>query len=66
MIVFVAGFVLGVVAAVFNAPAGLVIGLLVIFAFAITHFVYLIIGAVKAGRREMYRLPIWVCWRMVK
>lgn len=66
LIVFVAGIVLGVVAAIFSAPAGLAVGILVIFVFAITHFVYLIIGAVKAGRREMYRLPTWVCWPLVK
>jgi uncharacterized protein len=66
MIVFVAGLVLGVIAAILGAPVGLVIGLLVILVFAIAHFVFLIIGAVKAGRREMYRLPTWICWRMVR
>jgi uncharacterized Tic20 family protein len=64
--VAVGGITVLFVSAAANAPAGLIIAFPVLFIFAIVHFVYLIIAAVKAGRREMYRLPAWICWRMVK
>jgi uncharacterized Tic20 family protein len=64
--VAVGGIAVLFVSAAANAPAGLIIAFPVLFIFAIVHFVYLIIAAVKAGRREMYRLPAWICWRMIK
>ena len=66
MIAFFAAFTLGLVSAAFGAPEGLLIVIPLALIFGITHFVYLIVGAVKAGRREMYRLPTWICWRMLK
>jgi uncharacterized protein len=66
LVVAVGSVIVLFVSAAANAPAGLIIAFPVLFIFAIVHFVYLIIAAVKAGRREMYRLPAWVCWRMVR
>jgi uncharacterized Tic20 family protein len=66
MIVVFAGIILGVASAALRAPAGLLVMIPLILVFGIAHFVYLIVGAVKAGRREMYRIPTLVCWRMIK
>jgi uncharacterized Tic20 family protein len=64
--VFIGSFALVLISVAAKAPVGLIVAFPVMIIFAIVHFVYLIIGAVKAGRREMYRLPAWVCWRMIK
>jgi uncharacterized protein len=66
IIAFFAAFTVGMVSLAFRTPVGLIIMIPLILILAIAHFVYLIIGAVKAGRREMYRLPAWICWRMFK
>lgn len=63
---FIGGFALTILGIVAKAPAVLIISIPAIVIFAIAHFVFLIIAAVKAGRAEMYRLPAWICWRMVK
>jgi len=66
MIAFVVAFTLGLVSVAFRAPEGLLIMIPLVLIFGLTHFVYLIVAAVRAGRREMYRLPMWICWRMFK
>ena len=66
MIAFFAAFTLGLASVAFRTPEGLFVLIPLVLIFAIMHFVYLIVGAVKAGRREMYRLPAWICWRMVR
>ncbi|GAB2846324.1 hypothetical protein GCM10027176_57470 [Actinoallomurus bryophytorum] len=64
--VFLGGIALAVVTVVAGAPAALIVVIPAMIIFGIVHFVYLIIGAVRAGRLEMYRLPAWICWRMIK
>ena len=64
--VFVCGTALGIITVAARVPAGLAIVIPAVLIFLVAHFVYLIIGAVKAGRREMYRIPAWLCWRMIK
>ncbi|GAA4640181.1 hypothetical protein GCM10023196_104670 [Actinoallomurus vinaceus] len=49
-----------------KAPVVAILAIVLMFVFAVVQFIYLIIAAVKAGRREMYRLPTWLCWRMVR
>jgi uncharacterized Tic20 family protein len=61
-----AGVILAVISAVAHAPAVAIILFLAIFVFAIVHLVYLVIGAVRAGRREMYRIPAWLAWPMFR
>jgi uncharacterized protein len=62
LIVFFGGIALGIVTLGF----GLIITIPVIIALAITHFVYMIIASVRVGRRELYRIPTWLCWPMVR
>jgi uncharacterized Tic20 family protein len=64
LIAVIGAFVLGAIGAFF-APLTLVVVIPVGLAFVVAHFVYLIVGAVKAGRREMGRLPTWICWPIV-
>jgi uncharacterized Tic20 family protein len=66
IIAFIAGFALILISVAAKAPVGLIIAIPLLLIVAVAHLVYLIIGAVKAGKREMYRLPAWICWRMVK
>jgi uncharacterized Tic20 family protein len=66
LLVFLAAIGIGVVSYLAGQPIILVPAFLLIFVFAILHFIFLIVGAVKAGRREMYRLPAFVCWPMVR
>jgi len=39
---------------------------LAIFALEITDIVYLIKAAVMANRGELYRVPRWLCFRMIR
>ncbi|MDN3353475.1 DUF4870 domain-containing protein [Actinomadura sp. DC4] len=66
LIIFVGVLAAGIAVAVASAPVALVFAILVIFAYGITNAVYLIVAAVKAGRRETYRLPAWISWNMIK
>jgi uncharacterized Tic20 family protein len=65
-IIFLGAIGIGIVAYIADAPIILLPAFLLIFVFAILHFIFLIIGAVKAGHREMYRLPAFICWPMVR
>ena len=49
-----------------RAPVVGVAAILLLFVLGMTQLVYLIIVVVKTGRREMYRMPAWLCWRMVR
>lgn len=60
------GFALTLITVVAHTPVGLAIVIPVVVTFVVAHFVYLVIGAVKAGRREMYRIPAWLCWRIIR
>lgn len=64
--VFIGSLALVILGIAAKAPVLLIVVFPAMIIFAIVHFVYLIIGAVKAGRREMYRLPAWICWRMIR
>lgn len=45
---------------------GLILTLPVLLALGITHLVYLILAAVRAGRGEAFAIPAWLCWPMVR
>jgi uncharacterized protein len=62
LIVFVGGIVLGLVTLGF----GLIIAIPVIFALGITHVVYMIVAAIRVGRHELYPIPAWLCWPIVR
>lgn len=32
----------------------------------ISPYVYLILGTIRSNRGERYRLPTWLCWRMIR
>ncbi|WP_329257109.1 DUF4870 domain-containing protein [Actinoallomurus sp. NBC_01490] len=64
--VFFGAFAIAIVGGAARMPAVAIVAILLMFAFAIVHLVYLIVGAVKAGRREMYPIPTWLCWRMIR
>ena len=66
IIAFIAAFALIIISVAAKAPVGMIIAIPLLLIVAVAHLVYLIIAAVKAGKREMYRLPAWICWRMVK
>jgi len=66
LIVFFGAIVIAIAGGAARMPAVAIVAILLMFVFAIVHLVFLIIGAVKAGRYEMYRIPTWLCWRMVR
>jgi uncharacterized Tic20 family protein len=66
IIFVICGVAVAIAGAAAKAPAVTVITMLLVVVFAIVHFVYLIVAGVKAGRREMYRLPMWICWRIIR
>jgi uncharacterized Tic20 family protein len=65
LIVFFGAIVIAITGGAARMPAVSIVAILIMIVFAIVHLVYLIVGAVKAGRREMYRIPTWLCWRML-
>ncbi len=66
LIVFVGGVLIAVTAAVSGVgPAVLLLAVPLVVAAAVTHTVFLIIGAVRAGRRELYKAPTLVCWPII-
>jgi uncharacterized protein len=60
----------GVLIAFFSLPGHValvpILAILLVFVLAAVHVIYLIIGALKIKRGEMYRLPVWLCWRIVR
>jgi uncharacterized Tic20 family protein len=62
LIVTVSGIVLGLVTLGF----GLIVTIPLIIAMGITHAVYMIIAAVRVGRHELYQIPTWLCWPIVR
>jgi uncharacterized Tic20 family protein len=64
--VFFGAIAIAIIGGAARMPAVAIVAILLMFAFAIVHLVYLIVGAVKAGRREMYPIPTWLCWRMIR
>jgi uncharacterized protein len=66
LIFLVAAVAAAVACALAHALVGVVLAFLAIFVFAVVHTVFLVIGAVRAGRREAYRMPAWICWPMVR
>jgi uncharacterized protein len=61
-IVIFVGFVLGIVTLGF----GFIITLPVMMVYGIAGLVYLIIAATKANQGEMYRIPKWLVWPIIK
>jgi hypothetical protein len=61
-IVFIGSIILGVA----TLGIGLILAVPVLLAFGIAHLVFLIIAAVRAGRHELYQIPRWLCWPMVR
>lgn len=49
-----------------SAVVAIGIGLLAVLAVAIAQIVYLILAIIHASRYEWYRIPTWICWRMVR
>lgn len=52
-----------------RTPVGIAVAvaaILAIVVFSVTGVVYLVVATVRAGRREMYRMPAWICWRLVR
>lgn len=66
LIVFFGAIAVAIAGGAARMPAVAIVAILLMFAFAVVHLVFLIIGAVKTGRYEMYRIPTWLCWRMVR
>lgn len=61
-IVVIGGIILGLVTLGF----GFIITFPAMLVYGITGFVYLIIATVKANQGEMYVIPKWLAWPMVK
>lgn len=61
-IVFVGGLVLSVV----TSGLGLILAIPVVIALVVAQAAYLVVAAVQVGRREPFRIPAWLCWRMVR
>jgi uncharacterized Tic20 family protein len=62
LIVVVAGILISVV----TLGLGLIVAIPAFVVFGITHLIYVILAAVRAGRGEPYRIPAWLCWRMIR
>jgi uncharacterized Tic20 family protein len=52
--------------AIVSHGIGILLILPVFLVLAVLHLVYLILGAVKAGQGELYRVPAFICFRMVR
>ncbi|GAB3984369.1 hypothetical protein GCM10029978_093870 [Actinoallomurus acanthiterrae] len=66
MIVLIGGAVIAFVSLPGHPALVLALVVLLVFVLAAVHLIYVIIGAIKAKRQEMYRLPVWLCWRMIR
>jgi uncharacterized Tic20 family protein len=49
-----------------ESPAGLIVLMPVVLFHVVAQYVFLILGAIRSGRGETYRIPTWTCWRMVR
>jgi uncharacterized Tic20 family protein len=47
-------------------PAWLVIFAPVFLVHLVAQYVFLILGSIRSGRGELYRMPTWTCWRMIR
>lgn len=54
-----------VLAIALEEPAILIILAPLVLFEVISQYVYLILGAIRSARGEWYRLPTWICWRMI-
>ena len=52
--------------AIVSHGIGILLIIPVFIVLGIAHLVYLILGAVKAGQGELYRVPAFMCFRMVR
>ena len=59
-------FIFSVLLAVVTHGVGILALLPLYLAFGILTLVYLILASVAAGRGELYRIPAWLCIRMVR
>jgi uncharacterized protein len=55
-----------VLAIALETPAILIILAPLILFEIISQYVYLILGTIRSHRGEWYRLPRWLCWRMIR
>jgi uncharacterized Tic20 family protein len=62
----VAIFVVVIPIALVTHGVGLLLLIPAFFAFGIAHLVFLILGAVRAGQGQLYRIPAFICLPMVK
>lgn len=53
-------------AIVLDTPAILIILAPLVLFEIISQYVYLILGSIRSARGEWYRLPSWICWRMIR
>jgi uncharacterized Tic20 family protein len=58
--------VLGILAGVVTHGVGFVLFFLLWLAYGVTMLVYLILATVGANRGQLYRVPSWLCLRMVR
>ena len=56
----------GIVAITFKQPALLVILVPLYLYEMISPYVWMILGAIRSRRGEMFRIPRWTCWPMVR
>ena len=66
LIYSLAVFIVIIPIAIVSHGFGILLIFPVFFAVAIAHLVYLILGAVRANRGELYRVPTIICFRMVR
>ncbi|MFL6056128.1 MAG: DUF4870 domain-containing protein [Actinoallomurus sp.] len=56
----------GLMVSLVTLGIGAIVAVPVMLVYAIMHFVYLIIAAVRANKGELYAIPKWLCWPMVR
>jgi uncharacterized protein len=62
----IALLVLGILAGVVTHGVGFVLFFLLWLAYGVTMLVYLILATVAANRGQLYRVPSWLCLRLVR
>jgi len=66
MIESIAIFIVGILLAAVTHGFGILLLFLAFFALVIAHLVYLILGAVRANQGQLFRVPVIICFRMVR
>lgn len=56
----------GIIVGFVTLGIGFIVIVPVMLVFGIAHLIYLILAGIRAGRRELYEIPKWLCWPMVR